>query len=83
VHDKHRHVIILLVTCEHAVNQILQEPFGVADNVFGSTCGYRDKLIKSGVEAAPSVLDQPVGIEHRGGSRRQAERVLLPRAGPA
>ena len=83
VHDQHRDVVVLVVTCEHMIHQVLEQPFRVAKHVFIDSCGHRRQLVKTRVQTTIPVLYQPVGIENRCAAWPQAERVLFPRDGPA
>lgn len=83
VHDEDGHVVVLLMTGEHMVEQVLEQTPGSVLQVLRSARGDADQLIQPGVEAAHPVLHEPVGVEHRGAARRQPERVLLAGTRPA
>src|SRR6266478_626981 len=83
VHDQHRDVVVLLVTSEHTINEVLEEPFGAGQQLLIRPGGDRRQLFETGVQTTIPVLYQTIRIKNRRASRTQVERVLLPRAGPA
>jgi hypothetical protein len=56
---------------------------GAARQLLGGAPGDPDELVETGVDTAPAVPHQTVGVEHGGGAGRQPEGVLPARAGPA
>ena len=83
VHDEHGHIVVLLMTGQHVVEQVLQQLPGPVISSSGALAATRTQLVEAGVETAPAVLHQAVGVEHGGRAGRQPERVLPARAGPA
>jgi len=79
VHDQHGDVIVLLMTGEHVINEVTQQPFRTAEQLLIGAGGHRGQFLQARVQATIPVLDQAVGIEHRRGAGRHAERVLLAR----
>src|SRR6516165_4439063 len=83
VHDQHRDVVVLLVTSEHAFDEVVEEPIRPGQQLLVSPCGHGGQLFETSVQTTIPVLYQTVRIKDCRASRAQAERVLLPRAGPA
>ena len=72
VHDEDGHVVVLLMTGEHMVEQVLEQTPGSVLQVLRSARGDADQLVQPGVEAAHPVLHEPVGVNAAvlpGGSR--------------
>ena len=60
VHDEDGHVVVLLMTGEHMVEQVLQQTPGSVLQVIGGAGSDADQLIQPGVEPAHPVLHEPV-----------------------
>src|SRR5689334_9116298 len=83
VHDQHRDVVVLLVPSEHPFNQVLQKPSRTGQQLRIGPCGHGRQFLETSVQTTIPVLYQTVRIKDRSATGAQAERVLLPRAGPA
>ena len=65
LHNEHRHIVVLLVTCEHTVNEVLEKPFGPTERVRIGTRSYRRQLLQACIEATIPVLHQTIRIKNR------------------
>src|SRR5262249_40216750 len=83
MHDQHRDVVVLLVTSEHTIDEVLEKPFGPGQQLLVSPCGPSGQLFQTSVQPTIPVLYQTVRIKARGASGAQVDPVLLPRAAPA
>src|ERR1039457_5216743 len=70
MHNEHRHIVVLLVTCEHTVNEVLEKPFGPGQHVRIGTPGHRRQFLESPVEATIPVLPQAIQIKKNPPARR-------------
>src|SRR5437763_12708659 len=83
VHDQDRDVVVLLVPSEHTFNQVLEKPPRTGQKLRIGPCGHGGQFLETSVQTTIPVLYQTVRIKDRSATGAQAERVLLPRAGPA